>query len=85
MTNDQLNTVLLEYGKTHFGHHENVSLYFWQDHDQSLRLRWLVAGKNGDFTQGSGETLAAARADWIARRTEKIAALEAQLSNLKAQ
>lgn len=82
MTNEQLNTVLLEYGVKHFGHHENVSLYFWKDHEQSLKLSWIVSGNT---TQGSGETLAAARADWIARRTEKIAALEAQLLNLKAQ
>lgn len=82
MTNEQLNTVLLEYGNAHFGHHENVQLYFWKDRDQSLKLQWIVGGNT---TQGSGETIAAARADWIARRAEKIAALEAQLSNLKAQ
>lgn len=84
MTNDELNNALLAFGQQHFGNHENVSIYFWDDFDDIRELRWLVSSKDG-MTQGSGATLTDARADFIKRRSEKIAALEAQLSNLKAQ
>lgn len=85
MTNDELNNALLAFGSQHFGNYENVSLFFWNDDDGSLKVRWLVAGKDGAWTQGSGDTLAKARADWIARRTERIETLEIQLANLKSQ
>ena len=87
MNNDDLNYLLLAFGAEHFGKHENVSLFFWNDHDGSLKVRWLVAGKDGSFpwSQGAGDTLAKARADWIARRTERIETLEIQLANLKSQ
>ena len=84
MTNGELNNALLAFGQQHFGNHENVSLYFWYDCDDTRKLRWLISSKDG-LSQGCGETLAAARADLIARRSEKIAALEAQLSKLKTQ
>lgn len=84
MNNEELNKALLAFGAEHFGNHENVSLYFWDDFDDIRKLRWLVSSKDG-MTQGSGETLAAARADFIKRRSEKIADLEAKLSHLKAQ
>ena len=85
MNNDDLNRALLAFGGRHFGYHENVSLFFYNDNDGVLRVRWLVAGKDGAWTQGSGDTLAKARADWIARRTERIETLEIQLANLKSQ
>jgi hypothetical protein len=84
MTNDELNNALLAFGRQHFGNHENVSLFFWNDHDGALRVRWIVTSKNGTWAQGSGDTLADARQDWIAGRAEKIASLQADIAALKA-
>lgn len=84
MNNDELNHALLAFGEKHFGHHENVSVFFWDDIDGARRVRWLVTSKDSR-SQGAGETLAAAREDYIQRRTTRIAELEAQIANLKAQ
>jgi hypothetical protein len=84
MNNNELNRALLAFGEEHFGKHENVSLFFWNDHDGALRVRWILATKNGAWAQGSGDTLADARQDWIARRAAQIASLETDLAALKA-
>lgn len=84
MNNDELNNALLAFAKEHLNKHENVSLFFWEDWDETIKVRWLVASKDS-WAQGSGDTLAAARADFIKRRSEKIADLEAKLSHLKSQ